>query len=493
MRSLRPLLWLLPDEVVEFRQVEAPLVPERFSNLESVMSITAALQVSHFARWKYYASRIRVLKFSNHMFEKLRFRVGRSVYEALLSDNPTGAPLLPKLRELRALNPDDHTLLRLSLNPNIKHIDIDGGFMLTPDLQDARTWDHLMDILNENKIPATVRELSIALRWSWQDLTMPLPTSVFAHILKYSRLSKLHLPSFQLSDISTLSQLGQLPLEAATLNLTILADMQLPPGCFTALKKATIIVNDSDVLIGLVRQWDTENLESLIIRRFLRTFFWDVNTILKCLQQHLPSVSLRRLYIYSSAPESSAPFDENTSGASITDLEHLFTFRNLTSLTMSAGGPFSLTDADLMKIAAAWPLLEQFIAYEREVSAWPSVTPTGLASFVGALPHLTDVILRFDATADFLALESVVPHKRVTTFDVCTSVAVTPERLTEFMHKLFPALDCIGYGWSYLDRWASASAPPIYESEEEFEVGTASLACWKKVHESFGNIPSLMW
>ncbi|KAJ3500069.1 hypothetical protein NLJ89_g9954 [Agrocybe chaxingu] len=67
-----------------------------------------------------------------------------------------------------------------------------------------------------------------------------------------------------------------------------------------------------------------------------------------CLQQRLPSASLCRLYIYSSAPEDDTPY----AGVFLSDVEHL-TFPNLTSPILSAGGPSSLTDADLMKIVAA--------------------------------------------------------------------------------------------------------------------------------------------
>ncbi|KII93172.1 hypothetical protein PLICRDRAFT_151657 [Plicaturopsis crispa FD-325 SS-3] len=127
----------------------------------------------------------------------------------------------------------------------------------------------------------------------------------------------------------------------------------------------------------------------------------------------------------------------------------LFSFPHLTDLELRLDHPLHLEDADLEKMARAWPALESVLIHSPTFWTGPShLTLRGLANFINLAPGLRHLALYVDATttANYSRSVHAAANDTITSITLGNSPIRDPVAVAAIFSGILPNLREIRYG-----------------------------------------------
>ncbi|KAF9523797.1 hypothetical protein CPB83DRAFT_862297 [Crepidotus variabilis] len=421
-----------------------------------------------------------------------KFKIVNDGYDRLFSFLPAAQSLLPRLQvvdmsmELFELRGSQARLV-LGENLPIERLRIADCTNKERTLMFWTEWISILASANLRNIISFQTSLVVVDTLSYY---VPLDIRSLSQLIRPAQLKELDLGSFKLIEYDAIVDLGLIPkLQNLVLNISHFDQFEPPPPpmqqhliYFSNLKNVTIIADSPRALCDFVSLLILVALESFTIERSERNHSWDVNDIFAVIGQLNPCLQELALRNDEFA-DAFRRYNANTTDLKYKALEHLNRLGALTSLHIRLGCRVVLEDIDLIKVATFHPRLRSLQLYDREVATTSEITPGGVLAMTSALTNLQDLAVRFNASQDssFPQAGQIVPHQKLTSWDVCTSNVEESGRLTAFLRTAFPSLEYLDIGWEYVDG-LGADVEPVYDFSDQADRAHISSSTWTEIY-----------
>jgi hypothetical protein len=458
------------------------------------------LQLTDYDRIEFYGRRIKELSLSAHYPSRaVPYSFKASILPIIWSRRPNlAAPLLPRLSFLEISLEDFHGFAarpRCLIGPTLTDIEIDAlDYQYLPPDRADHPWTNVHDILK--RFASNVKSFTINARADGlADADLPphfgMPTPIIELYSSFFHLEKLVAPSIELNS-ATLSHFARLPkLEMIVASISFIelnqfSSTSISDSEFPRLKVLSLATTHLDACSKLLIRPGFRELESLTIVRRRGGDFWDLTSFFESLDNQHTYSRLKTLRLQSFDIDWYPP-NGNAQVSDITPktLEHLSLFENMAEFCIDLDQRVDMDNQSLQYISDAWPNLRILQLRERRMGSVPSVTLSGLLSFVAACRKLESLSIRVNAL-HFNNIGEILPRagQNIHTFDACTSPMTDFEGIMSFLIVAFPNLKKLDYGWC-LHR----SLDQIYATDDEH----LYLECWGIVSQSMDPIMRSKW
>ncbi|KAJ7617651.1 hypothetical protein DFH06DRAFT_1364343 [Mycena polygramma] len=312
----------------------------------------------------------------------------------------------------------------------------------------------------EINLPSTVAHLSIL-----PTIARKCPSLAIRHSRRLPRAYSHSRFVLSLEYLATLPMLKDLRVE----NLDEFTP--LPPSCdptFLTLTRLELWPRTLESASSCITSLSPPELANLMVTCSVPSLRLSaISSLYRVVQQALPQVSLRSLYINIHSDDDTTLPDSWMAKHAL--LHTLFYFPHLTSLTLQIPGGFDLDDASAFDIARAWPNLRNLDLIPDEVV--PGDRRTTLAAlyiFADNCAGLESLAIEFNAlTIPARNRDKLGSHSRLTNLRVGHSPIGDPIAVGSFISSVFPQLSELyprtiyqedDFGWEedalhFYERW----------------------------------------